>query len=127
VLEPKMLAGERRTLAHERLAMTGAARVLVVGLGVAPAADRVGGKVEWPGVARERDPFVAHDAVDPLGDVSAVLEGMRLRRLSEPKHAGARGEREGDGQDQPSREHDEQGPLHRNSRVRDSRTSALVS
>jgi hypothetical protein len=94
VLEAQMLARKFCTLAHERLAVAAAACVLVVGFGVAAAADGVGGKVERTGIPRERDSGVAGDAVDPLDHVRAMLEGVRRRRLREPEHACARRERE---------------------------------
>jgi hypothetical protein len=74
--------------------MAGVAGVLVVRLGVAAPADRVAGKVEGPGVARECDSRVAGDAVDPFGYVGAMLERVRLRRCFEAEYSGARGERE---------------------------------
>jgi hypothetical protein len=128
VLEAKVLTRKLCTLAHEGLAMTGAARILVVGLGVAAAADRVGREVDGARVACERNSFVAHDAVDSTGHVRAMLEGMGLRHLLETEHARASGEGKREDQEKASREHPgQQTGLHRISRVRDRRRSALVS
>jgi hypothetical protein len=128
VLEPQVLAGKLGTLTHEGLSVAGAARALVVRLGVAAATGSVCGEVDGARVAREGDAFVANDAVDPFDDVRAVLEWMGLGRLSEAQHAGACGERESEDQEQSSREHrGGDAALHRNSRVLESRRSALVS
>jgi hypothetical protein len=127
VLEAQVLPRKLCTFAHEGLAVTAAARIFVVRLRVAAAADGFAGKVDGPRVARERDPFVARDAIDPLDHVRAVLERMRLRRPPKPQHPGARGEREGEEQEQPSREQHGQATLHRNSRVFARRMSAFVS
>ena len=76
VLETQMVARELDALAHVRLAVTAAARALVVGFGVATAAVRVRRKVKGARAVGHGNPPMALDAVDPFERVRAVFEGM---------------------------------------------------
>jgi hypothetical protein len=135
VFESQMLLRKLDTPAHVRLAVTTAARALVVRLGVAALAIGVGREVERSTLAGARHAGVALDAVDPVQDVRTVLEGMRRRGGLQPEDARA-------GRQQDRDHHDEREPRpHRvptlrpgvcrarepRSNICDTRTSASVS
>jgi hypothetical protein len=77
-----------------RLTISGAPMTVRAGIGIVRflvALDAVGGrwKVEWPGLTGFWDAGVALETVDPLDEVSAVLERPVLILLLETEHLGA--------------------------------------
>jgi hypothetical protein len=89
VIESQLGPRKLDAAAHVRFAVAPHARPFVVGLLVAPHTVRGRGKMERTVAAGGLDSHVAHDAVDPLEHVRAMLERVRRRFAANPEHAGA--------------------------------------
>lgn len=90
VLEAKVLSRETRSFPGPLRAVAAKTRMLIVRLRVAAAACRIRRKVQRLDVTRGGDALVALDAIDPVGRVCAVLEGVRRLTRAYPEHPSAR-------------------------------------
>src|SRR5262249_49440348 len=121
MLESQVVAGHLGAGPDMRLTVTARARALVMGLFVAAQAVGLGRQMERPFVPGETDLPVTLPAVDTFEHMSPVLEGSLWLGL-DAQDAGARGEQEGQEQDEecPRRQRD-------TSKVRPTRARATVS
>jgi hypothetical protein len=121
VCEAELRARELDGLSDVRLAVASLTGSLVVGLLVAAAAGGIRRKVQRPALAGDVDTRVAFDAVDPIENVSAVLERPRGRLVANAEKTRAGGQRD-------RQEHNEREPRsHRISSARETRSKPSAS
>jgi hypothetical protein len=121
MLEAEMLPREVCTLPGIGGAVAPETGMLVMRLGVATAARRVGGQMQRLDVSGGGHALVAVDAIDPVRRVRAMLERMRRVTGAEAEHARAR--RQGERRENDERERE----LHGIPQLRERRASALAS
>ena len=121
MVETKVLARELHPLAHVDRPVAASARALVVRLGVAASARRVGRKRCGSAGPLDARPRVAGHAIDAPQHVGAMLEAMRRLFRANPEDPGARNE--GDCGDPKGKRADPHGM----SKVRERRTRASAS
>jgi hypothetical protein len=121
MLEAEVLPCEVCTLPGVGGSVAPETGMLVVRLGVAAAARRVGRQMQRLDVSGGGHAFVAVDTIDPVCRVGAMLEGVRGVARAEAEHA--RACRQGERCENDERERE----LHGEPQLRERRASALAS